>query len=136
MLSNIREYISGEDISDKNLTYIRYINTFFYDYMKSDEAFDKACINENLNGFFSIAGKDVYINIINRLISEKTDVFDMNDLQSTVSETALELLNEKGLNYRSFNSRKQDSFEKKYINPIPIFIYKIRTGKFETGFNS
>lgn len=134
LLSNIREYISGEDISDKNLTYIRYINTFFYDYMKSDEAFDKACINENLNGFFSIAGKDVYINIINRLISEKTDVFDMNDLQSTVSETALELLNEKGLNYRSFNSRKQDSFEKKYINPIPIFIYKIRTGKFETGF--
>lgn len=134
LLSNIREYVSGKEITSKNLTNIRFINSDFSDFMQSEEVIELVSHENKLQKLFETAGIDIYVNIFRRLIQEKIDFLNMDALTEKVTEVALELLNEKGLNYKSFNCRKQESFINSCIEPVASFIFKMRSGNTDTGY--
>lgn len=134
LLSNSKDYITDQEITDKNLVSIRFINLNFFDYIKSDEFINRLIQNEKTEKLMDKAGKFFFIRLFDNLNLSYEDYFNKEKLKSRVIETAVSLLNELNLKYSDFGNKRHDTFIKDCIIPIVETIFKIRIGNDETGF--
>lgn len=132
LFSGITDHIKGKE--EKTTTVIKYHPVDFERYIYSEEFFNYATSrNENAKKFCSITGYDNFKKILAGMNMNEIDYYDKKITEERFIESAFQVMNESGMQYQDFGSRKAETFTGNYLKNIAAVINNVRTGKTETG---
>lgn len=125
LLLNLSDYIKGIQDPEKSITSVKYIPKSFKRYLISIEFYEILSSKLELftvldHGKFSELIKDNFDDI---------DFYNIDSISGNLEKKIYSYLTEeKGIDYKFFGNRKEDTFRSKIIYPVFKELYKARTG--------
>ncbi|MEO8664317.1 MAG: PD-(D/E)XK nuclease family protein [Ignavibacteria bacterium] len=133
LFSNYKNQIHPGNKEQSNATTLKYLPVTFLEHIYTEEVFKLLGNSEKPGRLLEKVGYENYKHILDNLGLNDQDFYDKDLFTNRFLEITNSVLNDIGLEYRSFRCKTQGSLNENFIGPVAAVIHNIRTGKLREG---